>query len=173
MSSDVEAVLDATRSFHSTWSGLLDLSVGFYLIATIVKQSAFLAAMPSLRKCIPLSWFPLWLLTLSVAFLVTIRVSVKLVSARTIFSKCLQTRIAGTTQFLSQLKATKITGRSPLMFDYVSGLRKSEIDQSVLMRKLWIIIHTISTSNTLCLSSPSPSPLLSPLFYVLSLLTPY
>lgn len=51
MSADVEAVLDGVRSVHSTWSGMLDLAVGFYLIATVVKQSAFLGAMPSLCKC--------------------------------------------------------------------------------------------------------------------------
>lgn len=48
MSADVEAVLNSIRAFHATWSGLLDLGVGFYLLALIVKQSAFLAAVPSL-----------------------------------------------------------------------------------------------------------------------------
>ena len=57
MSTDVEAILDAVRCLHSAWSGLLDLAVGFYLIARIVKQSAFLAAMPPLGMCILLLLF--------------------------------------------------------------------------------------------------------------------
>lgn len=92
----------------------------------------------------------LLILVLIVAFLITIRVGIKMVSARREWSEATQKRISGTTKFLSQLKGIKITGRSQIMLDYISGLRRLEIDRSVRSRKFWVIVHTISMSNSLC-----------------------
>ena len=50
MSTDVESIEPAIILFHDLWSGIVDISVGLYVLVTMVKQSTFLAVLPTICK---------------------------------------------------------------------------------------------------------------------------
>lgn len=50
MSTDVEGIFDSIHTLHRTWGGLADMGVGFYLLTRLIRQSSFLAALPSFRR---------------------------------------------------------------------------------------------------------------------------
>lgn len=79
----------------------------------------------------------------AVAFFITIQVGVRVVPATRIWNERFQVRVSETIKFLAQLKAVKMTGRSPMMLKYIQGLREDEIKSSVYKRQLWIIGHTV------------------------------
>lgn len=51
MSTDVESLEPAIVLFHNTWSGCVNIAVGFYILSTMIGQSSFLAALPSVCEC--------------------------------------------------------------------------------------------------------------------------
>lgn len=55
MSTDVEGLEPAIVLFHDTWSGCVNIAVGFYILSSMIGQSSFLAALPSAGKCSHLS----------------------------------------------------------------------------------------------------------------------
>lgn len=50
MSTDVAGIVTALPFVHDAWAGLVELSVGMYLISTVIKQSAFLVILPAVSK---------------------------------------------------------------------------------------------------------------------------
>lgn len=48
MSTDVEGIASALPSIHEAWASVVELSVGVYLLSTIVKEASFLVMLPAI-----------------------------------------------------------------------------------------------------------------------------
>lgn len=67
--------------------------------------------------------------------------------ATTDWNQAIQDRISNISAIISQITGIKMIGLEQIMVDFIQGLRKFEIDQSKIARKIRITMITFRKSN--------------------------
>ncbi|KAJ3488046.1 hypothetical protein NLG97_g6273 [Lecanicillium saksenae] len=126
MTADLTGVQEGLGYLHSSWSSVLELGLGIYVLYIFVGYACFLLFVPS-----------------SLAAIGTFIATKKMASARTLWNSKIETRVAATSNILAQLKSIKAMGLTVVLSDYLQEKRKDEIQSSMHERNSRIMIYAV------------------------------
>ncbi|OAA70037.1 Vacuolar metal resistance and drug detoxification protein [Akanthomyces lecanii RCEF 1005] len=126
LTTDIAGLQDGLGYLHSSWSSLLELGLGVYVLYTFVGYACFLLFIPS-----------------SISALGTYIVTKNMASARTIWNEKVETRVAATSNILAQLKSIKAMGLTQVMSTYLQEKRVHELDTSMKERNFRIMNYGV------------------------------
>ncbi|KAI1762970.1 ABC transporter [Hypoxylon sp. FL1150] len=132
MSTDVERILNGAGRLHKIWGSLVDIIIASWLLG-LQMSVACLA--------------PIVLVFVFIA--VTYKVSKRAKAAQLRRVERVQERLRVTSSFLSNMKAVKMLGISPVMSSVLQKLRVDEINVSKAYRKLlvWALLLSLTPIN--------------------------
>ncbi|KAI1774955.1 ABC transporter [Hypoxylon cercidicola] len=132
MSTDVERIMNGAQRLHSIWSSLVGIVIACWLLGLQMSVA-----------CIA----PIVLVLVFIA--ATYKVSKSAKAAQLRWVERVQERLKVTSSFLSNMKAVKMLGISPVMSSVVQKLRVDEINVSKAYRKLlvWAMLLSLAPIN--------------------------
>ncbi|KJZ71929.1 hypothetical protein HIM_08685 [Hirsutella minnesotensis 3608] len=131
MSTDIDGIEGGLDQFHDIWASVLELALGVYLLATIVGGASFLVVLPGL-----------------ITMIASVELARRMAPARVSWNEKVQARVSAMSNVLSQMKSIKMTGLTPVVSEYIQGLRVVEVNYSKKLRLLLIIMHAIASFST-------------------------
>lgn len=126
VTTDIAGFQDGLGYLHSSWSSILELCLGVYVLYTFVGYACFLLFVPSAMSA-------------AGSFIAT----KKMARARAVWNAKVETRVAATSNILAQLKSVKAMGLAGTMTDYLQQKRLEEIDTSMLERNSRIMVYAV------------------------------
>ncbi len=124
MSTDMIGVEQSITKTHDTWASIVELSLGIYILATVIGPACILIIIPT------------FVTSFSTPF-----VAKRMGAARVIWNLKVQARVAATTNVLAQMKSIRMSGLAPAAKKYLQSLRTEEIDISMKERHMRIVLH--------------------------------
>lgn len=132
MSADVDMIATAVPTIYMIFAAVLDTSLGTYLLSRFVGLSCFMSLIPLVLSTIVSYFIGGW-----IAF------------GLAGWNKSLQSRVAKTSQLLSQITAIKMHGLGPTVEGYLQHLRQLEVTASKIYRSIFSLSNIPSISADL------------------------
>lgn len=139
MSTDIEGIATGIAQFHAMWGAAIEVSVGFYLLSTLISKATFLVVLPVVGK-IPSTkaYFVLQTYRLRVLASVIATYFIGKTYAKHVakWNAKIQERVAMTTKALLQIKSIKMIGLESVVSKNIKQSRLVEIEAYKVVR--WI-----------------------------------
>ncbi|KAK3186314.1 hypothetical protein K4F52_004852 [Lecanicillium sp. MT-2017a] len=126
MSTDVTGIERMFPLFHDTWAGVVELSIGLYVLTTYIGAAAFLVLIP-----------------ICIMTAATSRISKKMGKARSGWNLKIEERVSVTRKLLAQMKSIKASGYGPVVSELLQKKRVEEINFSSKERLLRVTLHVL------------------------------
>ncbi|KAJ6779774.1 hypothetical protein PWT90_04952 [Aphanocladium album] len=126
ITADLAGVQEGLGYLHSTWSSVLELCLGIYVLYNFVGYACFLLFIPS-----------------SISAVGTYIATKNMASARTLWNAKVETRVAATSNILAQLKSVKAMGLTEVLSSHLEEKRKEEIKSSMHERNARIMVYGV------------------------------
>ena len=122
MSTDTQSIVTGLTGINDLWAVPIELAIALYLLARQLGAATVASAAIALVSTVSVMSVSKWI-----------------GHAQSIWMKSIQTRVDATATMLSSMKSVKMLGFTDWLAGVIQGLRVSELEESVLYRRLLLL----------------------------------